>query len=129
MSDEDKKDEQSNSLEDLLLQSDLLAAMSRADGKVLGIENVVASSYFDNKNPEASKLVKSHYDYVVQDEDTDTRLNTVMSFMTKLNTKDKHQLLRCLSAVAICDGELDQRELKILKQFAKVMGIKPGSIS
>lgn len=117
-----------NSLADLLLQSDLLAGMARADGKVLGIENMVAETYFEQQDNGKSGLVKQHYDYVLQDEDTDTRLSTVMGFMKKLSKEDKYKLLRCLSAVAVCDGDLDPRELAIIQQFAKVMEIDPSEI-
>jgi uncharacterized tellurite resistance protein B-like protein len=117
-----------HSLADLLLQSDLLAGMARADGKVLGIENMVAETYFEQQDNQQSTLVKQHYDYIVQDEDTDARLSTVMGFMKKLSTEDKYKLLRCLSAVAVCDGDLDPRELAIIQQFAKVMEIDPGKI-
>lgn len=116
------------SLEELLLQSDLLAGMARADGKILEIENIVASAYFEQKNHEKSGLVKSHYDYVLQDETTDSRLSTVMSFMSKLDREDKYKLLRCLSAVAVCDGHVDQRELAIINQFAEAMDIDPSGI-
>lgn len=126
--DDNDQELSTKSLEELLLQSDLFAAMARADGKILDIEKSVSSAYFDQKDPEKSELVKSHYDYVVHDEDTDTRLSTVMSFMSNLNVDDKYKLLRCLSAVAICDGELDPRELDILKQFAKAMGIDQSNI-
>jgi uncharacterized tellurite resistance protein B-like protein len=118
----------SKSLEELLLQSDLFAGMARADGKILDIEKSVSSTYFDQADSAKSELVKSHYDYVVQDDDTDNRLSTVMSFMSNLSIDDKYKLLRCLSAVAICDGELDPRELDILKQFAKAMDIDPSNI-
>lgn len=116
------------SLEDLLLQSDLLAGMVRADGKVLDVENTVAAEYFEQKNYEKSKLVKSHYDYVLQDETTDARIATVMSFMSKLDREDKYKLLRCLSAVAICDGHLDKKELDLINQFAKTMDIDPSGV-
>lgn len=116
------------SLEDLLLQSDLLAGMVRADGKVLDVENTVAIEYFEQKNYEKSKLVKSHYDYVLQDETTDARIATVMSFMSKLDREDKYKLLRCLSAVAICDGHLDKKELDLINQFAKTMDIDPSGV-
>ena len=115
-------------LEELLLQSDLLAGMVRADGKVLEVENTVAEEYFKQKNSEKSQLVKSHYNYVVQDENTDARISTVMSFMSKLDREDKYKLLRCLSAVAICDGHLDKKEIAIIKQFAKAMDIDPSGI-
>ena len=116
------------SLADLLLQSDLLAGMARADGKVLDIENTVAATYFEQQSSENSELVKQHYDYVLQEEFTDARLSTVMSFMNKLTIDEKYKLLRCLSAVAICDGELDERELALIKQFAKAMDIDPSKI-
>lgn len=116
------------SLEDLLLQSDLLAGMVRADGKVLDVENTVAAEYFEQKNYEKSKLVKSHYDYVLQDETADARIATVMSFMSKLDREDKYKLLRCLSAVAICDGHLDKKELDLINQFAKTMDIDPSGV-
>lgn len=116
------------SLEDLLLQSDLLAGMVRADGKVLDVENTVAAEYFEQKNYEKSKLVKSHYDYVLQDETTDARIATVMSFMSKLDREDKYKLLRCLSAVAICDGHLDKKELDLINQFEKTMDIDPSGV-
>jgi len=119
---EDKKEV---SLEELLLQSDLLAGMVRADGKILEVENTVASAYFEQKNSEKSDLVKSHYEYVIQDETTDARMSTVMSFMTKLDREDKHKLLRCLSAVAVCDGHLDEKEIALINQFAKAMDIDP----
>jgi len=38
---------EAKSLADLLLQSDLLAGMARADGKVLDVENTVAATYFE----------------------------------------------------------------------------------
>lgn len=116
------------SLEELLLQSDLVAGMARADGKVLDVENLVAESYFDQEDPEKSGLVKSHYAYVVNDEDTDSRVTTVLSFMANLEREDKYKLLRCLSAVAICDGELHPKELALLKQFAFAMGIDPEDV-
>lgn len=116
------------SLEELLLQSDLLAGMARADGKILEIENMVASTYFEQRDHEKSRLVKSHYDYVLQDETTDSRLSTVMSFMSKLDREDKYKLLRCLSAVAVCDGHVDPRELAIINQFAEAMDIDPSGI-
>lgn len=111
------------SLEELLLQSDLLAGMARADGKILEVENTVASTYFEQKDSEKSNLVKAHYDYVIQDESTDARISTVMSFMSKLDREDKYKLLRCLSAVAVSDGHLDKKEIDIINQFAKAMDI------
>lgn len=119
---------ENTSLEELLLQSDLLAGMVRADGKVLEVENTVAIEYFEQKNYDKSELVKSHYNYVVQDETTDVRISTVMSFMSKLDREDKYKLLRCLSAVAICDGHLDKKELDLINQFAKAMDIDPSGI-
>lgn len=116
------------SLEELLLQSDLLAGMVRADGKILDVENTVASTYFEQKNHEKSDLVKSHFEYVTQDETTDSRLDTVMSFMTKLNKEDKYKLLRCLSAVAICDGHLDEKEVTLINKFADAMDIDPSGV-
>lgn len=115
-------------IEELLLHSDLLAGMARADGKVLDIENVIASSYFEQENLDKSDLVKIHYDYVLHDEDSDTRLSMVMSFMSKLNLEDKHKLLRCLSAIAISDGELHPKELALIRQFAEAMGIDPNGL-
>ena len=106
------------SLEELLLQSDLLAGMARADGKVLDIENTVAEAYFAQENSDKVELVRSHYNYVVQDDETDVRMGTVMSFMGKLSLEEKYKLLRCLSAVAICDGELHPKEASLIKQFA-----------
>lgn len=111
------------SLEELLLQSDLLAGMARADGKVLDVETLVANAYFQDENENKSDLVKSHFTYVAQDDDTDLRMNTVMSFMTRLSNDEKHKLLRCLSALAICDGELHPKELGFIKKFAKAMDI------
>ena len=122
------EENENTSLEELLLQSDLLAGMVRADGKVLEVENTVATEYFEQKNPEKCDLVKSHYNYVIQDENTDTRISTVMSFMSKLDREDKYKLLRCLSAVAICDGPLDKKELDLINQFAKAMDIDPRGI-
>lgn len=119
---------ENTSLEELLLQSDLLAGMVRADGKVLDVENTVATEYFKQKNFEKSELVKSHYNYVIQDENTDARIGTVMSFMSKLDREDKYKLLRCLSAVAISDGHLDKKEIDIINQFAKAMDIDPSGI-
>ena len=122
------EEDENTSLEELLLQSDLLAGMVRADGKVLDVENTVATEYFEQKNSEKSELVKSHYNYVIQDENTDPRISTVMSFMSKLDREDKYKLLRCLSAVAVCDGHLDKKELDLIKQFAKAMDIDPNGI-
>jgi uncharacterized tellurite resistance protein B-like protein len=122
------EEDENTSLEELLLQSDLLAGMVRADGKVLDVENTVAKEYFEQKNSEKSELVKSHYNYVIQDENTDARISTVMSFMSKLDREDKYKLLRCLSAVAVCDGHLDKKELDLIKQFAKAMDIDPNGI-
>jgi uncharacterized tellurite resistance protein B-like protein len=122
------EEDENTSLEELLLQSDLLAGMVRADGKVLDVENTVATEYFEQKNSEKSELVKSHYNYVIQDENTDARISTVMSFMSKLDREDKYKLLRCLSAVAVCDGHLDKKELDLIKQFAKAMDIDPNGI-
>lgn len=116
------------SLEDLLLQSDLLAGMARADGKVLEIEGSVAETYFQDEGNSKSELVKQHFDYVVQDEETDLRISTVMSFMSKLSNDEKYKLLRCLSAVAICDGELHPKESALIKQFAKAMNIEINGI-
>lgn len=122
------EDNVSASLEELLLQSDLLAGMVRADGKVLEVENTVATTYFEHNNSEQSDLVKTHYNYVIQDDGTDDRVSTVISFMTRLDREDKYKLLRCLSAVAVCDGHLDKKEIALIKQFAKAMDIDPGVI-
>lgn len=116
------------SLEELLLQSDLLAGMTRADGRILPIEKMVASEYLNEKNSKKSALLSQHFDYVVNDETTDVRVNTVIGFMSKLDVEDKYKLLRCLSAVAMCDGELDPREFSLIKQFAKAMDIDPNTI-
>ena len=124
----DLEESNNTSLEELLLQSDLVAGMVRADGRVLEVENTVASAYFEQKNSEKSDLVKSHYEYVIQDESTDARISTVMSFMSKLDREDKYKLLRCLSAVAVCDGHLDKKELDLINQFAKAMDIDPSGI-
>lgn len=117
--------ENSTKLEDLLLQSDLMAGMARADGKVLEVEKAVSQSFIESQYGEKASLVKRHYDYVLQEDETDNRLGTVMSFMKKLDEEDKYKLLRCLSSVAVCDGELDPRELEIIRKFAEAMEIDP----
>lgn len=118
-----EEDKSNTSLEALLLQSDLMAGMARADGRVLDVENLIAESYIDTENITNSEQVKSHYTSVVDDENTDTRVSTIMSFMANLSLDDKYRLLRCLSAIAMCDNELHPKEADLLKQFAKAMDI------
>ena len=116
------------SLEELLLQSDLLAGMARVDGKVLDIESVFASTYLEHLNTSKSSLVKSHYDYVVQNDETDGRIASVMEQMSHFSREEKHRIPRCLSALAICDGELHPKEAAMIKQFADAMGIDSSSL-
>jgi uncharacterized tellurite resistance protein B-like protein len=117
-----------HALEALLLQSDLLAGMARVDGKVLDIESVFASTYLEHLNTEKSALVKSHYDYVVQNDETDGRIDSVMEKMSYYPNEEKYRILRCLSALAICDGELHPNEAAMLKKFADAMNIDGTSI-
>ena len=115
-------------LEQLLQQSELLACMSRADGKVLDIENIFASTYLEKLDTEKSSLVKSHYDYVVQADETDERLFSIMHLMANYPREEKYRLLRCLSALAICDGELHPKETAFIEQLADAMDIDSGGI-
>ena len=123
-------DDQNSSLtlEQLLQQSELLACMSRVDGKVLDIEKVFAETYLEKLDTEKSSLIKSHYDFVVQADETDSRLSSIMDFMANYTREEKYRLLRCLSALAICDGELHPKETDLIKQFANAMEIDSGGI-
>ena len=111
------------SFEKQLLQSDLFAELARADGKILDAETLVASGFIGGENSPFVELMKSNFENKIHDDDFKLDFDEIKEFMARISTEEKKKILRSLSALAICDGELHENEQKLIEQFTQAMQV------
>ena len=118
------RDEQpSLSNENLTLIAHLFASMTCADDKIKDIENFTAETFLEDYRTEDIQRIKQAYRGSLKNYGHEERKQIIKSFVGEFTEHQKIGLLRSLSAVAICDGEVHPEEQYIIKLFMEQMEI------
>lgn len=110
-----------------LVQARLLAIMSNADGRVVEIEKLLSESILELMDRDDFYKLKTLYEEELLISHDKNSVNEVLGFMKRATLKEKINLMQILSSLATCDGELHEREEKLLKhamvQLQVIIGI------
>lgn len=98
-----------------IVQAKLLAAIARADGKVLQIENLVAEFQISSMGKSELDQVKQLYLSELDRKVTAENLAKIIDVMKRARFADRMSLIKMLSAIAVSDGELHPDELQFIK--------------
>jgi len=113
--------------EHLALLVRLLAEMTKADGKVLDVENTAAEAALEGHRPDYNELVKRLYQATVQVHPKSCRSKAVNRLIAGLDIDQKLAVLRSLWAVAKSDGEIHPDEQMMIFDLIRTMN--PGQES
>lgn len=103
------------SVEIRLIQAKLLAIMSRIDGRILEVENLVAESMLELMDHKEVFKLKTLYLEELEKPQKEEDVNEIVEFMNRAPVQERISLLKMLSSLAICDGEIHENEEQFLK--------------
>lgn len=106
-----------------LIQARLLAIMSVIDGKVLDIENLLADSMLELMDKEEVYKLKQLYLEELENPDLEENLDDIIEFMKRAPLQERISILKMLSSLAICDGEMHENEETFLKSAMKKLQV------
>ena len=107
--------------EHLALLVKLLADMTKADGKVLNVENTAAETVLESHRPNYNELVKRLYQATVQTHPKNCRSKAVNRLIADLDIDQKLDVLRAMWIVANSDGEIHPDEQVMILDVMKAM--------
>ena len=106
-----------------LVQARLLASMSTIDGKVLDIENFMADSMLELMDKEDVYKLRQLYLEELKNPNLEHSLDEIIEFMKRAPINERISLLKMLSALATCDGELHKNEELFLKSAMRKLSV------
>lgn len=106
-----------------LVQARLLATMSTIDGKVLNVENLMADSMLELMDKKDIYKLKQLYLEELKNPNLEHSLDEIVEFMKRAPVNERISLLKMLSALAICDGELHKNEELFLKSAMRKLSV------
>lgn len=106
-----------------LVQARLLATMSTIDGKVLDVENLMADSMLELMDKKDIYKLKQLYLEELKNPNLEHSLDEIVEFMKRAPVNERISLLKMLSALAICDGELHKNEELFLKSAMRKLSV------
>ena len=106
-----------------LVQARLLASMSNIDGKVLDVENLMADSMLELMDKKDIYKLKQLYLEELSNPNLEHSLDEIVEFMKRAPINERISLLKMLSALAICDGELHKNEELFLKSAMRKLSV------
>ena len=106
-----------------MVQARLRAIMSGIDGKVLEVENLVAESMLELLDKKEAYELKTLYKEELEKPQTDETLQEVISFMQRAPIHERVSILKMLSSLAICDGEVHENEEAFLKSAMRKLKV------
>lgn len=106
-----------------LVQARLLASMSTIDGKVLDIENLMADSMLELMDKEDVYKLKQLYLEEIKKPNLEYNIDEIINFMKRAPIDERISLLKMLSALATCDGELHKDEELFLKSVMRKLSV------
>jgi uncharacterized tellurite resistance protein B-like protein len=98
-----------------LIQAKLLAIMSRIDGRILEVENLVAESMLELMDQKEVFKLKTLYLEELEKPQKEEDIDEIVEFMNRAPVQERISLLKMLSSLAICDGEIHENEEQFLK--------------
>ncbi len=106
-----------------LIQAKLLAMMSSIDGRVLEVENLVAESMLELMDRKEAYQLKALYMEELQKPQTEETIDDIIEFMKRAPLQERISLLKMLSSLAICDGEVHENEEAFLKNAMRKLKV------
>ncbi len=100
-----------------LAQAKLLALVARADGKVPDIEDMVAGSAIETLAAEDVFHLKHLYNKISLDTEQDVDLEETAALLESASFQEKLSLIRMLSSIAACDGDIRVLEQAIITKM------------
>lgn len=105
------------------VQARLLAIMSRIDGKVMDVENLMAESMIELMDKKEVHALKELYEKELEKPQSQETLHEVISYMQDAPVQERISLLKMLSSLAICDGEFHSNEEAFLKSAMRKLSV------
>ena len=111
-----------------ILKADLLAMMTQADGEVLEIEKSVSKAILDmvdtkNLRYYSEGHIKSQFlNSLKQDSDINI-CEADQELLRNLSLYEQSKLIKELSAIATCDGNLHHKEKRLIENLMTIMGL------
>jgi len=105
------------------IQARLLAIMSRIDGKVMDVENLMAESMIELMDKKEVNALKELYDAELEKPQSQQTLEDVMSYMQDAPVQERISMLKMLSSLAICDGEFHSNEEAFMKSAMRKLSV------
>ncbi len=106
-----------------LVQARLLAMMSGIDGKVLEVENLMAESMLELMDKKEAYELKKIYEEELEKTQDEETLQEVIEFMQRAPIQERVSMLKMLSSLAICDGEVHENEEAFLKSAMRKLKV------
>lgn len=106
-----------------LVQAKLLATMSTIDGKVLDVENLMADSMLELMDRKDVFKLKQLYLEELENPNPEHSLDEIIAFMERAPIHERISLLKMLSSLATCDGELHKDEELFLKSAMRKLSV------
>lgn len=106
-----------------LVQAKLLATMSTIDGKVLDVENLMANSMLELMDRKDVFKLKQLYLEELENPNSEHSLDEIIAFMERAPIHERISLLKMLSSLATCDGELHKDEELFLKSAMRKLSV------
>ncbi len=106
-----------------LVQARLLAMMSGIDGKVLEVENLMAESMLELMDKKEAYELKKIYEEELEKTQDEETLQEVIEFMQRAPIQERVSMLKMLSSLAICDGEVHENEVAFLKSAMRKLKV------
>ena len=110
--------------------AEMLAAVAKADGQVLEIENLNASSLLDCLSDDGCEDTKTTYEAAIKvwSRNRDAiQLGELELVLGEMDLPARMELLRACWYVAKCDGEVHSAEEALISQMAKCLDITKGA--
>lgn len=106
-----------------LVQARLLATMSNIDGKILDVENLMADSMLELMDKEDVYKLKQLYLEELNKPNPEYSIDEIIDFMKRAPIDERISLLKMLSSLARCDGELHKDEELFLKSVMRRLSV------